>query len=371
MFGFLHTILSFIAVISVIVFVHEFGHCIVAKLCGVKIEVFSLGFGKEICGRYDKSGTRWKISVLPFGGYVKMYGDSSEASTPAEEIENYSAEEKAKTFHYKPLYQKAAIVAAGPIANFILTIAIFTFFIFNNGLVSNEPIIGEIMKDTPAQAAGLQVDDRILQIDDKVIVSFKDIFYTMLTNIGTPVNLKILREGKELQLTITPKEISEKDDLGNEIKRPIIGIKSKKFKIEDVGLARAVVEATKQTYNFCALNLKAISQMIVGDRNVSENIKGPIGMAKLSGQAAEKGIDYWFGFMANISASIGLVNLFPIPVLDGGHLLYYMIEAVFRRPLAKKYQEYGMRIGMSIILMFMTFAVLNDIYRWLLTLNVK
>jgi len=367
--SFLISLSSYIFIILVLVFVHEFGHYIIAKWAGVKIETFSLGFGKELWGRNDKSGTRWKISAIPLGGYVKMYGDASEASAPLEEIDSLSAEEKKYTFYHKPLYKKAAIVVAGPLANFLLTIAIFTAFIIISGLPSIEPIIGEVMKDTPAQAAGLLPNDQIITIDDKQVDSFNQIQRTLLTNLGTPVNLQIKRGDKIIELIITPKNITEKDGLGNDFTHPIIGITSKKVKIEEVGFFRAVWEATIRTYHFCTITLKAVGQIIVGDRSFLDNIQGPITMAKMSGQAASKGFDVMFLLMANISASLGLINLFPIPVLDGGHLLFYALEAVRGRPLARKFQDYGMKVGMALVAMLMTTAILHDIYKWLLTFS--
>jgi regulator of sigma E protease len=357
-------ILDFIFVITVIVFIHEFGHYIIAKKAGVKIEVFSIGFGKEIFGWTDKSGTRWKIASLPLGGYVRMYGDATEASTPAESIAELSPEEKAKTFHYKPLYKKAAIVAAGPIANFILTIAILTFFIATSGFPSTEPIVGEVMKDTPAEAAGLRAGDKVLAVNDRKIDIFMDIPRAIMTNLGTPVTLDILRDNKELHVTLTPKQMVDKDGLGNNT-RPVIGIMSQKLKYENIGLARSLWEATRETYYMCVINLEAIGQLIQGKRSAKESITGPIGIAKLSGQAAQKGLSSVFLFIANLSVSLGLINLFPVPMLDGGHLLYYAIEAVQGRPLAKRFQEYGFRIGMAMIGMLMAFAILNDIRKHL------
>ena len=358
--GYFYHAVSFIFVITVIVFVHEFGHYIIAKWAGVKIEVFSIGFGKELFGWNDRSGTRWKMATLPLGGYVKMYGDATEASTPAESIDQLSEEEKRKTFHYKPLYKKTAIVAAGPVANFLLTIAILTFFITTSGFPSTEPIVGEIMKDTPAEAAGLRAGDRVLAVNDKKVRIFMDIPRAIMTNLGTPVTLKILRDGKEMPVTLTPKQMVDKDGLGNST-RPIIGIMSQKLKYENIGLTRSLWEATRETYYMCVINLQAIGQLISGDRSAKDSITGPIGIAKLSGQAAEKGFSSIILFIANLSVSLGLINLFPVPMLDGGHLLYYAIEAVQGRPLAKRFQEYGFRIGMAMIAMLMAFAILNDI----------
>lgn len=362
-----HTFAAFVVVISVIVFVHEFGHYIVAKLCGVRILTFSLGFGKEIWGWNDKSGTRWKISLLPFGGYVKMFGDSSEASTPDMNLlTRMSEEDKKRAFHFKPLYQKALVVAAGPAFNFLLTIVIFTYFIFSNGLPSIEPVVGKIMPDSAAQAAGLEVGDRIIMVDGKKVRSFNDIPYYISTNLGTPVVLSVERIGKNgvenLQITLTPKNVEDDDGLGGKAKRPLIGIKSGEIKYSDIGLGGAVVEASKRTYMVCESTLRAMGQMLVGKRDLAD-MKGPIGIAQMSGQAAEKSAHTVLWLIAMISANLGLANLLPIPVLDGGHLMFYSIEAIFRRPLALKAQEWSFRIGISLLAMLMAYSVFNDIVR--------
>jgi regulator of sigma E protease len=362
----LSTAASFIVIISAIVFVHEFGHYLLAKWAGVKVEVFSLGFGHEIWGFSDRSGTRWRLAAWPLGGYVKMYGDASEASTPLESISSLSEEDKSKTFYYKPLYKKAAVVVAGPLANFLLTILIITLFIVLHGLASTDPVIGSVIKNTPAQAAGLKEGDRVLKVDGDEVDSFSDISRLLLTNLGTPVTLQILRANQPIQLAITPTQITEKDGYGNDYTHPIIGIKSREIKLEDVGPVRAVQEAVRMTYHICTTTLKAIGQMIMGQRG-AKDIKGPLGIAKLSGQAADKGLTTVFWFMAMLSANLGLINLFPVPMLDGGHLFYYAIEAIQGRPLAKRFQEYGFRLGMAMIAMLMAFAIFNDIKNLLLS----
>ncbi len=357
----LHYLLSFAVVLSVIVFVHEMGHYLVARACGVKIEAFSIGFGKEIKGWYDKHGTRWKISALPLGGYVKMYGDASAASNADEDmLEHLSEEEKQKTFHFKPLWQKAAVVAAGPAANFLLTIIILTAFMITTGLPSNEPVVGDVLPDTPAAAAGLKSSDRVVKVGDKTMRRFNDIPFALSTNLGTPIELEILRDGTPMKMTITPASISEEDGLGNTIQRPMIGIKSTEIRYEEVGLGRAMAEAVSRTYAMCAITLEAIGQMVRGERGLSE-LKGPVGIAKLSGQAADKGAVTIFWLIAMLSANLGLVNLFPIPLLDGGHLAYYTAEALRGRPLAQKVQEYGYRLGFALIITLMAFTLYNDI----------
>ncbi len=358
---FLHTALAFIITLSVIVFIHEFGHYFIARLCGVRIVAFSIGFGKELFGWNDKHGTRWKVALLPLGGYVKMYGDASAASNADDDaLERMSEEEKRVTFHFKPLWKKAAIVAAGPGANFLLTICILTFFIMSGGLPSTEPVIGEVMPGTPAQAAGLQKGDRIIQVGDHSVRRFNDIPFYLSTNLGTPVDIRLEREGKEMDVSITPTEIEEDDALGNKYKRPMIGIKSTEIHYEDVGLPHAVWEATRRTYTMCAITIEAIGQMVTGQRGLSE-LKGPVGIAKLSGQAANKGFDTVLWLIAMLSANLGLVNLFPVPMLDGGHLAYYAAEAARGRPLAQRVQEYGYKAGLALIITLMVFTLYNDI----------
>ena len=360
-----HTLWSFFVVLSVIVFIHEFGHYIVAKLCGVKIIAFSIGFGKELIGWNDRSGTRWKISILPLGGYVKMYGDASGASDVDEDaLERMSEEERKLTFHHKPLYKKAPIVAAGPIANFLLTIVIFTYFIMTIGLPSADPIVGDIMPDSPAMAAGLVKGDRILKINEDSVSSFNDIPYIISTNLGTPVTLSIIRDEKEMQLTMTPKEVEDDDGLGNKVKHPVIGIKSLEIKYSDVGLLKAVGESARRTEMLCTSTLKVLGQIVTGKRSATA-LKGPIGIAQLSGQATDKDVHTTLWLIAMISANLGLVNLFPIPMLDGGHLAYYIAEALRGRPLAHKVQEYGFKLGFVILFTLMAFTLINDLAKLL------
>lgn len=360
---FFHSLWSFFIIISVIVFSHEFGHYIIAKWCGVKITAFSIGFGKELIGWNDKSGTRWKIAALPFGGYVKMYGDASAASNAdASALEAMSEEDKKMTFHHKPLYKKAAIVAAGPIANFILTIVIFTYFIMTVGLPSAEPIVGEVMPESPALKAGLISGDRILKINDDKVTSFNDIPYLIATNLGTPVTLLVLRKDVEMTVIMTPKQVESDDGLGNKIKHPVIGIKSTDIKYRDVGFIKALDEAVHRTYMICVSTLRVIGQMITGQRGMSD-LKGPVGIAQLSGQATGKDFNTALWLIAMLSANLGLVNLFPIPVLDGGHLTYYAAEAISGRPLAQKVQEFGFKIGFVLLFTLMAFTVLNDLVK--------
>lgn len=356
-----HTIFSFVIVLSVIVFIHEFGHYLAARLCGVRVEEFSIGFGREIFGLHDSHGTRWKFSLLPLGGYVKMFGDETEASTPdALKLEEMSDEDKAVSFHYKSLPRKAIIVSAGPAANFILTIGIFTWSLLTTGLAVNDPIIGEVMKDTPAQAAGLQTGDYVVTIDDKKVKTFSDIPRLLATNTGTEVTIVIKRGEDTLTLPITPIMREDEDMLGNKIKRPLIGVVSYKLKFETLGVLPAIGEAVKRTWDLTLATFDYMGQLIAGKRD-AEELKGPVGIAQLSGQATEKGFDTVLWFIAMLSANLGLINLFPIPPLDGGHLVYYAVEGARGRPMAQKFQEWGFRAGFALIITLMIFVTFNDI----------
>lgn len=368
----IHHTLSFVLILSIIVFIHEFGHYIIAKWCGVGIETFSIGFGKELFGFNDRSGTRWKFSMLPFGGYVKMFGDQGAASTPDDDkLDHMSEDEKNKSFHFKALWQKALIVVAGPAANFILTISILTYFLYTTGISSTEPIIGEIIDDTPAQEAGLKEGDRIVRVDGEEVEVFGDIPNLIATNLGTPVLLDIVRDGEDLSLTITPISYDDKDALGNPVKRPLIGFRSQKLTVTDVSFPEAIWQATGRTYDLCAMSLRFLGQMVTGQRS-ADDLKGPVGIAKLSGQVTQSGdsisetVRMILWFIAMLSANLGLINLFPIPMLDGGHLMYYGLEAVSGKPVAKKFQEFGFRIGFLLIASLMVFTLYNDIRQILL-----
>ncbi len=364
-----HYLWSFALIISVVVFVHEFGHYLVARLCGVGIESFSIGFGRELVGRTDRHGTRWKLAAFPLGGYVKMVGDASAASTPdLEALAAMSDAEKKRSLHHQPLWAKALIVVAGPAANFVLSILVFTALIYSYGVTSTEPVVGEVMPNTPAATAGLQPGDRVLSVDGKTIRVFDDIPSALITNLYTPVAVVIEHGGTTKHLTLTPIEYEEKDASGNVIKRPLIGIRSKKVTFRDVTLPEALWVATQGTYDLCAKNLYALSQIISGDRSAKQ-LTGTLGIAKLSGDVTRQGdtvgetIVLILNWIAKISVGIGLVNLFPLPMLDGGHLLFYAIEAVRGRAASERVMEFCYRLGLALILMLMVFTFYNDATR--------
>jgi regulator of sigma E protease len=362
-----HYVWSFALILSVIVFVHEFGHFLAARLCGVKIETFSIGFGRELIGRTDRHGTRWKLAMWPLGGYVKMFGDAGAASTPdTSALDSMNEAERRVSFHYRPLWAKAIIVAAGPIANFILSISVFTYFIFTVGMNSTEPVVGSVMEKTPAAVAGLKAGDKILSVDGKEMHNFNNISETLMTNLGQPVALEVARGDKVLKLQLTPILFEEKDVLGNDQKRPLIGIRSQKITYKEVGLLTAIGAATERTYGMCKTTLHVLGQMLVGERG-TKDLKGPLGIAKLSGDVTSQGetvgqtLHMILWFIALLSVNLGLVNLLPVPMLDGGHLAFYCVEALRGRPMAAKFQEYSFRIGFMLIACLMALSLFNDV----------
>jgi regulator of sigma E protease len=355
---------SFVIIISVIVFIHEYGHYRVAKWCGVKIEEFAIGFGPELSGWTDRSGTRWKLCLVPMGGYVKMFGDVNPTSAADnEKLGGMTAEQRKLTFHDKPLPQKAAIVSAGPLANFILAIVILTGFIMAYGQIKTLPVIGEVMAESAAAEAGLMPGDRILSIDSTVIEDFVDIQNIISINTGTPVMVEYKRGDVTATVEMTPKIASSHDLFGNEIKRALIGITASAefYEQQEVSFPKAVWLAVGQTYTISANNLRAIGQIIIGERSIKD-MGGPVKISKYSGQAMNQGIRSVLWLMAVLSISLGLINLLPIPALDGGHLLYYVIEVVQGKPLAERYQEYGLKAGMAFILMLAVVVTFNDVF---------
>jgi regulator of sigma E protease len=359
--GFIHYTFSFLVIISVIVFVHEYGHFLVARLCGVRVDSFSIGFGPEVFGWNDRRGTRWKVSIFPLGGYVKMFGDETAASTPdSRKLRKMSAKEKKVAFQFKPLGQKAAIVSAGPITNFIFAVFVLAGLFMTYGRPESLPQIGAIVNDSAAQEAGLQVGDLFVELDGSKVVRFEDIRRIVSISPDTPLRYTIEREGKRIQGTITPKLTDVTDVFGNPVKVGIIGISPSKVGYVTMGVGRSLVASVEETWNISAATLKAVGQMLTGKRSTDE-LSGILRIAKFSGQSTEQGLGTVLWFMAMLSINLGLINLFPIPMLDGGHLMYYAIEAASGKPLAEKVQEYGFRVGLVILVALMIFATFNDI----------
>jgi len=372
--GFIDVIIyvsSFLAMLSILVFVHEWGHFIVARMNGIRVDVFSIGFGPEIWGRTDKKGTRWKVSYVPLGGYVKFFGDASEASTPGDSLDKMSEEEKKVSFHHKKLYQRAAVVFAGPFANFIFAILILATFFYAYGQVDTPAVVSSVVEGSAAEEAGLQAGDVIVAVDGSEIKRFNDVRIEVLYSAGESMNVDVLRGGEIVNLILTPRLTKivrdgepVLDDDGKPLELYQIGVQNaEKTVIREHNLTSALWAGVLETRVIVVQSLRGIRQMIVGTRSVKE-LSGPIGIAKIAGESAKRGIDFWIRVMALVSISLGMINLFPIPMLDGGHLLFYGFEAVLGRKLSERTQEYGFRIGLVFILGLMMLATFNDILKF-------
>ena len=359
-------ILPFLFLILVVVFIHEYGHYYFARKYGVGVTDFSIGFGKEIFGWNDKSGTRWKICWIPLGGYVKFFGDRNVFSQADQEkiLEKYNENDRQKLFVLKPLYQRALIVFGGPLANFLLALVIFFSIYTFVGKDFTPAVINEVQKDSPAMVGGLKQNDIILEIDGNKVQSIMDVSKFITMSTADVIDFKVKRSYDELLLKIKPKMILSEDNLGNKINKRIVGIKLGAYNNEinhvKLGPAQAIYHAVNEVYYVSISSLKYVAGMIMGKADTSQ-LGGPIRIAKISGQVAEFGILAFISMMAYISISLGLVNLFPIPMLDGGHLMLYAFEKILGRPLSQKTQEGFFRIGLFLLLSLMFFTTFNDL----------
>jgi regulator of sigma E protease len=357
--------IPFLFVLTIVVFFHELGHFLVARWAGVKVLTFSLGFGPELVGFNDRHGTRWKISAIPLGGYVKFFGDDTEASTPsAELLANMTDEERAGSFHHKKVGPRAAIVAAGPIANFLLAIVIFTCLFTFFGKPSTSARVDKIEANSAAAAAGFQVGDVVTAIGGDKIESFSDMQRIVGTQAGTPLKFTVKRGDSTVQLVGTPQLREVKDPFGNAHKLGVLGITRQTAAgdvvTERVDPATALWLAVKETWFVVDRTMAYIGGVFTG-REAADQVGGPLRIAQISGQVATIGMAALIHLAAVLSISIGLLNLFPVPLLDGGHLLFYAVEAIRGRPLSERAQEMGFRIGLGLVLMLMVFATYNDI----------
>ena len=359
-------IIPFIVLILVVVFIHEYGHYYFARRYGVGVTDFSIGFGKEIFGWNDKSGTRWKICWIPLGGYVKFFGDRNVFSQADQEklLAKYNEEDRKKLFVLKPLYQRALIVFGGPLANFLLALVIFFSIYTFVGKDFTPAMIAEVQKDSPAMVGGLKQNDIILEIDGNKVESIMDVSKFIMMSTDNLIDFKVKRSYDELILKIKPDTILGEDNLGNKINKRIVGIKLSAYNNEinhvKLGPAQAVFHAAHEVYYVTTSSLKYLGAMVFGKADTSQ-LGGPIRIAKISGQVAEFGLLAFVSMMAYISISLGLINLFPIPMLDGGHLMFYAFEKILGRPLSQKTQEGFFRIGMFLLLSLMFFTTFNDL----------
>nr|WP_281354724.1 RIP metalloprotease RseP [Roseospira navarrensis] len=350
-------------VFTVVVFVHEMGHFLVARWNGVRVEVFSIGFGPELFGFNDRYGTRWKVAALPLGGYVKFFGDA-DASSATTDSRDLTDEEKRVSFHHKSVWQRIAIVFAGPAANLIFAIMVFSAVYLTVGQMVTPPVVSEVMPDSAAEQAGLQSGDRIVAIDGREISRFEEIQHLVPLANGATMTLTVRRDGETLGLEVTPTIQEITDSFGETRKQAVLGITASTSEDDLIRLGPldSVGAAFSQAYGLTEATVISIGQMISGERG-TEDLGGPIRIAEMSGQVAELGVVSLILFTAFLSVNLGLINLLPIPVLDGGHLVFYGIEAVRGRPVNEQAQEYGFRLGLVIVVGLMIFVTWNDIVR--------
>ena len=355
-------ILAFSFLITVVVFVHEMGHYLVGKWCGIGVETFSIGMGKQLWGRYDKSGTLWRIALFPVGGYVKFKGDEDlsgkkDLSSSVNDSEN---------FHSKSVWQKIATTAAGPIFNFILAIFIFAAIFVFRGETIVEPYVSQVVKDSAASKAGIKEGDFIISINGSDIDSFNDIRNIVLENPEKKLDLIVTRNNEEISLNVQPSIVIEKDRFGSEYKIGRIGIIAEQdpsfFQKKKYNIFSGIYRGAQETFFLASKILDYLGKLIIGRESVDQ-MGGPIKIVQISGQVAEYGFIPLLGLIAAISVNLGVINLLPIPVLDGGHLLFYVYEVVFGKPVNQKVQEYGMQIGVSLLIALMVFVTILDISR--------
>lgn len=369
----------FIIVLSVLVFVHEFGHYIVARWCGVKIETFSIGFGKELFGRTDRHGTRWKFSLIPLGGYVQMFGDLDPASARnAEEVKEngqdvarpMTPEERKVAFFAQPVARRAAIVFAGPAINFIFAIALLTGLYMVEGKPYTPPVAAAIIEGSAAEKAGIKPDDKILSLNGQPMESFQDLTKFVAVNLDSEIEVKLVHykgdgvwdDANVQTLSVKPALVVEEDRFGFRHSTGRLGLKSppSNTAIEAHTIPSAFSQAVVDTWNISADTLKALGQMIMGYRSTDE-LGGILRIGAYAGEYAQRGLIAMITFAALLSVNLGLINLLPIPMLDGGHLMFYALETVKGKPLGERVQEYALRVGMAFLLGVMVFATWNDL----------
>lgn len=360
------TIVPFLFVLTVVVFVHEMGHYLVGRWCGIGVNAFSIGFGPELIGFNDRHGTRWKLSAIPLGGYVKFVGDMNATSTPDQgTMDALSAEQRKIAFHTQPVWKRALTVFAGPAFNFLLTIAVFTVMFAVYGKYVSEPVVAEVRPDSPAAAAGIQPGDRFVSVDGAPVESFTDVQRLVSGRAGDPIVFVVSRDGGEVTVTATPEVMEQTDALGNVVKLGVIGVVStpESGQPRQVSFtpAGALVEAVEDTGYIIARTGQFLKRFVVGREDKCQ-LGGPIKIAKISGQAAKLGFEWVVQLVAMLSVGIGILNLLPIPPLDGGHLVFYGLEAIKGRPVSEKAMEAVYRVGLFLVLAFMVFVFWNDLF---------
>lgn len=356
----LTTVFAFLLVLGPLVLIHELGHYLVGRLFGVKVDAFSIGFGKELAGWTDRSGTRWKLSVLPLGGYVQFAGDWNEISMPDGKLDALSPAERSVTFHAKPLWQRTLIVLAGPMTNLLLAVAVFSAFFMTFGYPSSPPTVEGFAPQSAARDAGLAVGDRIVAIDGEKVDSFEAVKRWVAPFPGRTVPVEVRRDGRVLDFSVTIASVTTKDRFGNEARIGMLGIAGGTSQFEQVGPLRAMGLGLSESLDKMRLMVTGLGQIIGGERSVKE-LGGPIKIAKFSGEHLTLGWLAFVEFVALVSINLAFINLLPIPALDGGHLVFYAAEAVRRKPLDQRSQEWAFRTGLAFVLALMLFVTVNDL----------
>jgi regulator of sigma E protease len=351
--------LAFIAAIGPLVFFHELGHYLVARWCGVGAETFSIGFGREVAGWTDKRGTRWKVGWLPLGGYVKFVGDMS-ATSQGVDPDDIAPGDRSRAFHLKPVWQRFLIVLAGPMANFLLAIAIVSALFAVDGVprTSNQAVA--IQPGSAAAAAGLRPGDRIVSIADRTTKSFEDVFAVVVLRPDEAVRVEVEREGKLLSLPVTIAAEEQRDRFGQTFRIGRLGVMGGAPQMVRVSAIELVPEATRYTIVSTGRMIDGLWQIISGRRTVKD-LGGPLKMAQIAGQVATLGLREFVELIALFSINLGFINLLPIPMLDGGHLLFYGAEAIRRRPVSARAQEWAFRGGLALLLTFVVMVTVNDL----------
>jgi regulator of sigma E protease len=358
--GLLLTLLAFVLVIGPLVFVHELGHYAAGRWFGIKADVFSIGFGREIAGWTDRRGTRWKVAWLPLGGYVKFAGDMNPAGQPDADWLALPAEERARTFQAKPVWQRAIVVAAGPVVNFVLAVLILAGFALAYGDAQTPAVVGQAMPGTVAAQVGLRTGDRVTALGGRPVETFEDMVRFVKIRAGERVRVDYVRDGTPMHVDATIATQVQRDRFGNEFRVGLLGIRPAAPVVRQVGVLEAPVIAVQRTGQIVQMMVETIGQIVSGRRSVKE-LGGPLSIAKVSGEQITLGPEAFVFLIALVSINLGFINLLPVPMLDGGHLLFYAIEAVRRRPVAPQTMEWAYRGGLMAVLALMLLVTFNDL----------
>ncbi|MDD3800082.1 MAG: RIP metalloprotease RseP [Novosphingobium sp.] len=353
-------IVGFLLVLGPLVTLHELGHLLVGRWCGVRVDAFSIGFGRPLLGWTDRHGTHWRVSALPLGGYVQFAGDMNPASQPSPEWLALPREERSHTFQGRPLWQRALIVAAGPFANFAVAVAILAAFNLAYGKYDIPPVVSAVTEEAAAAGIGLQPGDRILAVDGSKVETFEELRNRVVPNPGVDMILTVRRDGRDFDTHFVVPEVIERDTFGNEFRIGRLGVLAAPGDVVPVGPVEAVAMGVRQTGDIVVMMAQGIGQILTGRRSVEE-LGGPIKIAKYSGEQLSLGPQAFTWFVALISINLAFINLLPIPALDGGHLAFYALEAVRRKPVGQRSQEWAFRTGMALMLALMFFVTINDL----------